>query len=281
MVDIEQAEALGSACMAVGPVRLAIDGPARWIPGSDPLDCAELYNPQAPFRLEVPLKIRSVPRHDGFSLELDEASVGSQGDVVRIDWKGVIARCDLAAHRIEIEVCHGHNLIMHTRYFASLMMPAVDCLMLHAAAFVKDGQALLFPGHSEAGKSTISRIAMKAGLQVINDDTVVLGFKDGQPVVWGTPLSGDLFQAALGPFPLGGIFFLNKGPVDTLSPLPRSRLVPQLLASTMPWTTGLDPDLGRRIAQRLMALVLDLCQADPVCYDLHFRPTAQVLQVLP
>ena len=57
-------------------------------------------------------------------------------------------------------------------------------VMLHAAAIVVNGQAVLFCGPSGAGKSTLAAGFARRGLRVLSDD--VLRVASDQPGVWNT-----------------------------------------------------------------------------------------------
>lgn len=49
-----------------------------------------------------------------------------------------------------------------------------DRFVLHGAAIVRDGRALLLLGHSGAGKSTLAISALEAGWQALADDVVIV-----------------------------------------------------------------------------------------------------------
>jgi hypothetical protein len=96
-------------------------------------------------------------------------------------------------------------------------------VLLHSAAISRDGGGYLFVGHSGAGKTTLSRLALAAGWEVLSDDmnAVVLdqqGYRVAQ-----LPFAGDLGQTAVfgGVCRLRGIYTLEQGEdhrIDTLSP---------------------------------------------------------------
>jgi hypothetical protein len=63
-------------------------------------------------------------------------------------------------------------------------------LVVHGATVEYEGLALLFTGHSGAGKSTIAALAESAGARVLSDDRSVVTVRGATPTVWGTPWHG-------------------------------------------------------------------------------------------
>lgn len=56
---------------------------------------------------------------------------------------------------------------------------ARGCAFIHAGVVLHEGRALLFPGASRAGKSTLTAALVRAGATYVSDDVAVLGL-DGQ-----------------------------------------------------------------------------------------------------
>ncbi|MDQ0348059.1 hypothetical protein [Ancylobacter vacuolatus] len=56
---------------------------------------------------------------------------------------------------------------------------ARDCAFIHAGVVLHEGRALLFPGTSHAGKSTLTAALVRAGATYISDDVAVIGL-DGR-----------------------------------------------------------------------------------------------------
>ncbi len=109
--------------------------------------------------------------------------------------------------------------------------------IIHSSGWLHDGQALLFPGVSGAGKSTIARLIKKAtGEAFLSDDRVVLSKQGSQIMASGTPWAGEEGDALNMSAPLQGLFFIEQGSanyVQSLSPIESiKRLMPVL---TVPW----------------------------------------------
>ena len=109
--------------------------------------------------------------------------------------------------------------------------------IIHSSGWLHDGQALLFPGVSGAGKSTIARLIKSAtGEAFLSDDRVVLSKHGSQIMASGTPWAGEEGDALNMSAPLLGLFFIEKGTansIKSLSPIESiRRLMPVL---TVPW----------------------------------------------
>ncbi len=99
------------------------------------------------------------------------------------------------------------------RIAASLALPRIGAFLLHSSAIACQGSALVFSGHSGAGKSTISAMLPAAcpACSKIADELVV-------PPYFGP--NGVPHGAAL---PLSAIHFLVQAPFHKRSPLPHRR----------------------------------------------------------
>jgi hypothetical protein len=106
-------------------------------------------------------------------------------------------------------------------------------LFLHSAAVVADDRAFVFIGRSGAGKTTLSRMALAEGCRVLSDDANVLFSQPGQGYVAGPiPFAGELGQRAAiegGPFPVAGIYWLEKGGEERVLPMSPSQQIMRLM----------------------------------------------------
>lgn len=268
--------------LLVGPLRIQFDYPTELWPELEASLHGEFYE-ESPTENVVPFCIRfgsGGEKLEGGTVSAGKRDVGNIGDEVWIRQQGVVTRCDTAARKISMEVVPGSQPDILSRYLSSLLLPELDSLAVHAAAFVREGRAYVFPGHSGAGKSTLARIADGAGLEVLSDDTVVLGWRDGQPTAWGTTFSGDAYLASPGPAPLAALLFLNQCPENRLEPLNEPATAGRLLASSFPDTSTLRPPLAHKITERMIDITFGLAQQVPG-YNLHLRPTIEFLELLP
>ncbi len=86
----------------------------------------------------------------------------------------------------------GDVLSTMLRIFFSQMVLFQEGISLHASAVICDGKAFLFTGPSGTGKSTHSKMWLKAfeGCELLNDDNPTVRIIDEVPVAFGTPWSG-------------------------------------------------------------------------------------------
>ena len=109
-------------------------------------------------------------------------------------------------------------------------------LFMHSAAVVVEGKAYMFVGRSNAGKTTISRLALAAGAAVLSDDAnVIQKSSDETYLVGSVPFAGELVQQSSSDgkaYPLAGIFVLEKSDHNTVLPLSSSHKVASLLVSS-------------------------------------------------
>ncbi|MFZ1574591.1 MAG: hypothetical protein WAT36_05020, partial [Chromatiaceae bacterium] len=84
--------------------------------------------------------------------------------------------------------------------------------MPHSAAFARAGRAHVVFGHSGAGKSTSSRLALNAGWEVLSDDINALLPNPGGWRVEKLPFAGDLGQTPSRgrAYPIAGLHWLQQ-----------------------------------------------------------------------
>jgi hypothetical protein len=141
--------------------------------------------------------------------------------------------------------------------------------LVHGAAVVSAGKALLALGRSGAGKTTFSRLVQAQRAEVLSDDLNALRRTAAGTVVEKLPFTGDLGDAASpeGPFPLAALLRLEKSPDDELVPLRRSEAIGLLLACS-PYV-NVDPHRREDLLTNLMRLLP--AAGDPPVWALRFN----------
>lgn len=125
------------------------------------------------------------------------------------------------------------------RLVVAYRLLASERVLLHSAALVRDGSAVLFPGRSGAGKSTLCRLGLAAGWEVLSDELNVLVLAGDSLAVEQVPFTGDIGpQRTARPkrtgYPLRGACLLEKDAADRLTPVTAGRALGALL-STAPY----------------------------------------------
>jgi hypothetical protein len=128
-------------------------------------------------------------------------------------------------------------------------------VVLHSAGVVRGGVAFLFLGRSGAGKTTVARLSLAQGAEVLSDDLNALASSAGGCAVLKLPFTGDLGErrATLPPVPLGALLRLEQASADAVAPLSRAETLACLLACS-PFV-NVDPFRRDQLEQVLLALL--------------------------
>jgi hypothetical protein len=87
-------------------------------------------------------------------------------------------------------------------------------MLVHACGIIRHGQALLFTGPSEAGKTTIARLSRGEDCQVVNDEILLVSHPaplDHSIIIQSAPILGRFASRPGAIAPLRCIFILKKG----------------------------------------------------------------------
>lgn len=123
-------------------------------------------------------------------------------------------------------------------------------LLVHASAVDLDGRGLLFAAPSGGGKSTMAKMALRAGYPVLSDDMVAVERFGGGYEVVSLPFTGDLSRSEISGsrVALGALVSLEKGTSETVVPISRAE-ASALLARTAPYVNR-DARLTELLLQR-------------------------------
>lgn len=144
---------------------------------------------------------------------------------------------------------------------------------LHSAGVVLDGKGLLFAGHSDAGKSTIS-IMLKDRAEILCDDRMIVRRWEDGFRVHGTWSHGDVPEISANSAPLKAILFLEHASGNRLIPLnDKKEVIGKLLACLI------KPFVTPNWWNNMLTLVGKIAQEVP-CYALQFDKSGKVLDML-
>jgi hypothetical protein len=200
--------------------------------------------------------------------------VAEDRDEVRFWTEDLALNLDLVNHRGHLSIANGmgwHNALRVLYFYSYLKNQGV---LLHASGILHCGKALVFPGLSGAGKTTIVRHS--PGKTILSDEVVGVGLNPQGvgPIACGTPFIGD--WGGVGTevaAPLQGLFFPAQSQENRLEPLTPSETLARLLPCIITYTTFLPRQ------RQLVELAGRLAQASPG-FLLHFRPEQDFWQVL-
>ncbi len=141
---------------------------------------------------------------------------------------------------------------------------------LHSSGMVMSGRGLLFVGHSEAGKSTITRMLNPAAT-VLCDDRIIVRRRNREWRVYGTWSHGEIPDVSDADAAVAAVFFLEKSSDNRLVPIGdrmdrRRRLLSCLIrpVATPEWWEATLP------------LVYDLADSVP-CYAMRFDRSGAIV----
>lgn len=104
-------------------------------------------------------------------------------------------------------------------------------MLVHSSALIYQGGAYLFSGESGIGKSTHTKLWIKAfgnKVHIMNDDKPVVKLYEDKAVAFGTPFDGGSGIALNESYPLKAITFVERGELNCVR-IPTSREIIQKL----------------------------------------------------
>lgn len=149
-----------------------------------------------------------------------------------------------------------------------------EACVLHASYIDIGGEAILFTGPSNVGKSTQADLWVRhCGAQVINGDRALLRSLDGRWHVFGYPCCGTSGICINRTLPLRAIVVLSQAPDNHITELPAAAKIRSLVPAMeqYPWDTA-EFDMALKVATSLAAEI-------PVL-KLHCTPDQRAVEVL-
>jgi hypothetical protein len=158
--------------------------------------------------------------------------------------------------------------IVHT-----LMLAPEGGFLLHASSAVRNGKAYLFSGVSEAGKTTMARLA-PPDVALLTDEASYIRKVDGRYMAYGTPFAGELGAPGKNiSAPIDALYFLAKGPENRIEEIAPSVAVRRLLRNILFFAH--DEKMVRQVFEAACAFVA----AVPV-FQLSFFPDQRVWELI-
>lgn len=162
---------------------------------------------------------------------------------------------------LEGTVCSDPMMLRFALWMAVGMLScSSNMVLIHSSCVVHQGNAVLCLGESGTGKSTHTRLWLKyiPDSFLLNDDSPVLAFENGEAVVYGSPWSGKTHHYHQLRFPLAAAIRLSQAPYNKIR-----------LLSTIEAFSSLHPSFPPALAQ------------DDYFQDMMISMLSEVLTVAP
>ena len=172
------------------------------------------------------------------------------GDYRKVD---LIARTDL------LGINGVYNLLLSAYQFVAVNAGA---LLMHAAAIIHNGKAILFCGASGDGKSTQAAAWIKQyNAEPINYDHPCIIWKGNIPIAYGTPWGGKEGYCMPVGAPLKAIVFVHKSEESEVYQLQKGEAFGRMIL------INALPHIRQDMDEKLMKAVERLVQSVPVYYQ--------------
>ena len=128
-------------------------------------------------------------------------------------------------------------------------------ILFHGSTIMLDGEAYIFTAKSGTGKSTHTRLWREVfgdRAVMINDDKPLISFKDGKPVVYGTPWCGKHGLGKNISAPVKAICLLTRGESNTIAKISAPLAMPELFMQTYRFS---DSEGMKRVLATLDSLI--------------------------
>lgn len=158
--------------------------------------------------------------------------------------------------------------ILHT-----LLLAPSGGFLLHASSVVRNGKAFLFSGISEAGKTTMVRLA-PPDVAMLTDEASYVRKVGDQYIAYGTPFAGEYGEPGQNiSAPIAALYLLDKAPDNRIVHVEPAEAIRRLLRNILFFAD--DAELVRQVFESACAFV----EAVPVS-QLSFFPDQRVWDLI-
>jgi hypothetical protein len=203
-----------------------------------------------------------------------DVRVTQQNGRWRLERGDFLAEWEPAAGRGWIrQTANPYSIDAVLRITHTLLLSRQGGFLLHSASAIRNGNAFLFAGVSEAGKTTISRLAPPDVTLLTDEISYVRRQEDGY-FAYGTPFTGEL--AKLGEnvsAPIAALYLLNKGPENRIEPVAAGEAARSLLANLLFFAED------EKLVQATFHAAFEFVSRVPV-YRLTFFPDIRVWELI-
>jgi len=158
--------------------------------------------------------------------------------------------------------------IVHT-----LMLAPAGGFLLHASSAIRNGKAFLFSGVSEAGKTTMARLAPADAILLTDEASYVRKAADSY-IAYGTPFAGELAEPGRNiSAPIAALYLLKKSPKNCIEQISAADAIQRVLRNILFFAH--QPEFVRQVFDSACAFVTSV----PV-YQLSFFPDEHVWDLI-
>jgi len=183
-------------------------------------------------RAEIDFDLELIPRRDASPVEAVRVTrrLGrwtlERGDF-RTEWEPASRRGWIR------QTANPYSIDAVLRIVHTLVLARQGGFLLHSASAVRNGKAFLFAGVSEAGKTTISRLAPPDVTLLTDEISYVRQQEDGY-VAHGTPFTGELEKLGENiSAPVAALYLLAKGSENRIEAIAPAEAARSLLANVL------------------------------------------------
>jgi len=159
------------------------------------------------------------------------------------------------------------------RIVHSLLLARSGGFLLHASSAVRNGKAFLFSGLSEAGKTTMARLA-PTDAALLTDEASYIRKIGASYLAYGTPFAGEFGEPGKNiSAPISALYFLEKAKENAILPIEPTQAVRRLMRNILFFAQ--DTTLVRMVFDSACAFVATV----PV-FQLSFFPDQKVWELI-
>jgi hypothetical protein len=209
------------------------------------------------------------------SSDLDaDAEVWLEGDQWRMERGDFHAVWNPTERRGEVkQSANPYSIDSVLRILHTLMLAPEGGFLLHASSAVRAGKAFLFSGVSEAGKTTMARLA-PPDVTLLTDEASYVRKVNGEYFAFGTPFAGEFGEPGENiSAPIAALYLLKKAPENRIEPIAPAVATHRLLRNILFFAH--QPEMVRQVFDAACAFVA----AVPV-YELAFFPDQRVWELI-
>lgn len=223
-------------------------------------------------RPDFTFRVELIPP-DTFNPE-DDAKVWLENGEWRLERGDFRARWNRDSREGSIrQTANPYSIDSVLRITHTLLLARTGGFLLHASSAVRNGKAFLFSGLSEAGKTTMARLA-PSDVAVLTDEASYVRRIDDQYIAYGTPFAGDFGEPGKNiSAPIAALYLLAKAPQNQITPVEPAEAIRRLMRNILFFAH--DPELVRLVFESACAFVA----AVPV-YQLSFFPDERVWDLI-